>query len=179
MSPTLTAIVRPPSAPGLMRWLKKNLFSTWYYTLLTILATAFLFFVLRSVLNWVFFTANWAPITNSLKLFVVGQYPSDQLWRVGSILFMVSFFFGLSWRVWGGTVRTFALTLAVFFGLLAFLPLSSSAMGLNLRLFFLANPVLTLAGYWVGRALVGRTRWVALGWLLSFVLTTVLLTGME
>ena len=35
---------------------------------------------------------------------------------MGSILFMVSFLFGLSWRVWGGTVRTFALTLAVALG---------------------------------------------------------------
>ena len=177
MSVTSSKVVRPPTSLGLVRWLKKNLFSTWYNSLLTVLAGAFLFFVVRGLLNWVFFSANWAPVSNSLKLFAVGQYPPDQVWRVGAILFMVSFLFGLSWRVWGGTVRTFALTLAVIFGLLAVLPISFSSMGLNLRLFFLGNPALTFIGYQVGRTPVGKSRWLALGWLLSFVVTILLLTG--
>jgi general L-amino acid transport system permease protein len=89
---------------------------------------------------------------------------------------MVSFLFGLSWRVWGGTVRTFALTLAVAFGILAVLPIS---IGLNIRLGFLSNPVLIFVGYQVGRTPIGKSRWVTLGWLLSFVLTILLLTGIE
>jgi len=144
--------------------------------LLTVLAAVVVFFVLRGVLTWVLFTANWAPVTNSLKLFAVGQYPPDQLWRVGTILFMVSFLFGLSWRVWGGTVRTFALTLAIVLGVLSVLPIS---MSLTLRLGFLANPVLTFIGYQVGRTPIGKSLWVVLGWLLSFVLTIILLTGVE
>jgi general L-amino acid transport system permease protein len=136
----------------------------------------FLFLVLRGILSWVLFTANWAPVTNNPKLFAVGQFPPDQLWRVGTAVFMVSFLFGLSWRVWGGTVGTFALTLAVVFGVLALLPIS---MGLSLRLGFLANPALTFIGYQVGRTPIGKSRWVALGWLLSFVLTILLLTGIE
>ena len=169
-------IVRPPSPPGPVRWLQKNLLGTWYNALLTVLATVFLFFVLRSALTWVLFTANWAPVTNSLKLFTTGQYPPDELWRVGTIVLVVSFLFGLSWCVWGGTVRTFALTMAVAFGILALLPLG---MGWNLRLWFLGNPVLTFVGYQVGRTRVGKSRWVALGWLLSFVLTIFLLTGIK
>jgi general L-amino acid transport system permease protein len=171
-----TTMVRPPSSPGPVRWLQKNLFSTWYNTLLTVLATAFVFFVLRGVLDWVFFTANWEPVANSLKLFAVGQYPPDQLGRVGIIVFMVSFLFGLSWCVWGGTVRTFALTLAVVFGVIALLPVS---MGLGLRLWFFANPALTFVGYQVGRTPIGKSRWVVLGWLLSFALTILLLAGVE
>jgi general L-amino acid transport system permease protein len=179
MSVTSSTVERPPTSLGLVRWLKKNLFSTWYNGLLTVVSVAFLFFVVRGILNWVFFSANWAPVTNNLKLFAVGQYPPDQVWRVGAILGMVSLLFGLSWRVWGGTVRTFALTLAVTFGLLAVLPISFSKMGLNLRLFFLANPVLTFIGYQVGRTPIGKSRWLALGWLLSFVATILLLTGIE
>jgi general L-amino acid transport system permease protein len=179
MSVTSSTVVRPSTSLGLVRWLKRNLFSTWHNSLLTVLAGTFLFFVLRGVLNWVLFTANWAPISNSLKLFAVGQYPPDQVWRVGAILYMVSFLFGLSWRVWGGTVRTFALTLAVAFGLLTLLPVSFSSMGLNLRLFFLGNPALTFIGYQVGRTPVGQSRWLALGWLLSFVATILLLIGVE
>jgi general L-amino acid transport system permease protein len=176
MKATSTTVVRPPSPPGPIRWLQKNLFSTWYNVLLTVLAIVFLFFVLKGILSWVFFEANWEPVIKSPKLFAVGQYPTDQMWRIGIILFMVSFLFGLSWRVWGGTVRTFALTLAVAFGILAVLPVS---MDLKLRLGFLVNPVLTFVGYQVGRTLVDKSRWVALGWVLSFVLTILLLAGIE
>ena len=176
MSINSTTVIRPPAPPGPVRWLKKNLFSTWYDALLTILAIVLLYFVLKSALSWVLFTANWAPVINSPKLFAVGQYPPGQLWRVGSILFMVSFLFGLSWRVWGGTVRTFALTLALVLGVLSVLPIS---MSLTLRLGFLANPVLTFIGYQVGRTTIGKSLWVVLGWILSFVLTILLLTGIE
>jgi general L-amino acid transport system permease protein len=173
---TSTIVVRPPAPPGPIRWLQRNLFSTWYNALLTVLAAALVFFALRGALTWAFVTANWEPVTKSLRLFAVGQYPTEQLWRVGTIVFMVSFLFGLSWCVWGGTVRTFALTLAVAFGILALLPVS---MDLNLRLGFLANPLLTFIGYQVGRTPIGKSRWVVLGWLLSFVLTILLLTGVE
>jgi general L-amino acid transport system permease protein len=169
-------VVRPPSPPGPVRWLQENLFSTWYNALLTVLAVAFAFSVLRGGLRWIFSTANWEPVANSLKLFAVGQYPPEELWRVGIIVFMISFLFGLSWRVWGGTVRTFALTLALTLGVLALLPIS---MGLGLRLWFAANPVLTFVGYQVGRTPIGRSRWVVLGWLVSFVLTIMFLTGTE
>jgi His/Glu/Gln/Arg/opine family amino acid ABC transporter permease subunit len=162
-----------------VRWLKKNLFSTWYDALLTVLAVLFLFFVARAVLNWVLFTANWAPITNSVKLLAVGQFPQDQIWRMGAIVLVVSFLFGLSWRVWGGTVRTFALTLAIALGLIALLPVSLSSMGLNIRLWFLLNPFLTAAGYLLGRVFLGKSRWVALGWLLALVLLAMSLAGLE
>lgn len=176
MSADSTTVVRPPAPPGPVRWLQKNLFSTWYNALLTILAAVLLYFVLKGVLSWVLFTANWEPVIRSPKLFAVGQYPMDQLWRVAAIVFMVSFLFGLSWCVWGGTVRTFALILAVTFGILALLPVG---MELRLRLWFLFNPVLTFIGYQVGRTPVGKSLWVVLGWFLSFVLAILLLTGVK
>jgi general L-amino acid transport system permease protein len=174
MSASSTSEIKPPSSPGPIRWLKKNLFSTWYNTLLTILAALLLFFVLRGIINWVFFKANWTPVVERLKLLAVGQYPQDQLWRIGLALWSVSFMFGLSWRVWGGTIRIFALTLAVFFGVVAVLPVS---MGLNIRLFLMGNPTMTFLGYQLGRTRVGKPRWTLLGWLISFVLTIVLLYG--
>jgi general L-amino acid transport system permease protein len=176
MNTNSTTVIQPPGPPGPIRWLRENLFGTWYNTLLTILAALFLFFVLRSVLGWVIFTADWTPVTSSLKLFAVGQFPTDQLWRAGTVVLMVSFLFGLSWYVWGGTVRTFALLLAVAFGILTLLPVS---MAWELRFWFLANPVFTFIGYQTGRTPLGKSIWVSLGWLLSFVLTIILLTGFE
>jgi general L-amino acid transport system permease protein len=86
---------------------------------------------------------------------------------------------GISWGVWGGTVRTFALALAVALGAIALLPIGLEKMGWALRLWFLANPILTGLGYLLGRAPVVKSRWVLIGWLISFVLTILLLRGFE
>ena len=171
-----SAIRRPPAPPGAVRWIKKNLLSTWYNVLLTLVALIFVFFVSRGVLRWVFFTANWTPITSSLKLFAVGQFPPDQVWRVGTAVLLVSFLFGLSWRVWGGTVGTFALALAVGGAAVAVLPFELSS---GVRLWGVANPLLVGVGYLVGRTSLGKPRWAALGWALSFGGTTALLTGVR
>jgi general L-amino acid transport system permease protein len=178
MATTTNETLRPPSPPGPIRWLKKNLFSTWYNALLTVAAAAFLFFLLRGILGWVLFQANWEPVAGSLKLFAVGQYPQEALWRIATILLVVSFLFGLSWRVWGGTIGTFALVLAVGLGLLALLPIGLDKLPLTARLWLLGNPVLTVAGLYAGR-LIRRPRWVLLGWGLSFVLMIVLLRGIQ
>ena len=169
-----TSTMRPPEPPGPLRWLKQNLFSTWYNTVLTFVAIGIVYAVLRGILGWAFFEANWAPVVNSFKLFAVGQFPPEQLWRVATIVCMVSFLFGVSWRVWGGTVRTFALALAVVLGVAGLLPIG---MELGLRLWFLANPALTFLGFQVGRLLTGRSAWVMIGWLVSLVLTGILLLG--
>ncbi len=170
---------RPPSAPSLIQWLKKNLFSTWYNALLTCVAVALIFFALKGIFTWILITADWTPVTSSFKLFAVGQYPNEELWRIGAILLMVSFLMGVSWKVWGGTVRTFALALAVGMGVIGLLPVGLARMGLTLRLWLLANPILTVLGYLLGRTPGVKGRWVLLGWLASFVLTIVLLRGLS
>jgi len=172
------SLSRPPAPLSLRQWLKKNLFSTWYNTLLTFVAGAFVLFVLYQVFTWALFRANWTPVTSSLKLFAVGQYPTEQLWRVGVCLLMVSFLMGLSGGVWGGTLRNFARALATVLGLAALTPVGLDRMDLGLRLWFLANPALTGLGYLLGRRLAPKGRWVVLGWLLSFGLTILLLGGL-
>jgi len=179
MSAPDVPVSRPPAALSPAQWLKKNLFSTWYNALLTFVAGGFILFVLYNVLTWAFFRANWTPVTSSFKLFAVGQYPTEQIWRVGAILLMVSFLMGVSWGAWGGTMRTFALALATVLGLVALAPVSLDRMDLGLRAWFIANPALTGLGYLLGRRLVPKGRWVMLGWLLSFVLTILLLGGFQ
>ncbi len=172
----------PPAAPGLLQWLRKNLFSSWLNSLLTILSVAVIYFVVKGLLTWVLFVADWTPVTYSLKLFAVGLYPVKEIWRVGTILAMVSFLAGLSWGVWGGTVRTFAVALAAGLLVIAFLPFdiyrpNGDLLDLLLRAGFLALPVLVVLGLWLGRKFELQGRLVLILWLLSFVLTLVLLSG--
>jgi len=179
---TSQSMARPPSGPSAVQWLRKNLFSTWYNALLTVMTVASVGFILRGVLTWVMVTADWEPVISSFKLFAVGQYPNDQLWRVATVLYMVALLMGLSWGAWGGTVRTFAVAIALAFGVLALLPFdllpsNTQKLDLTLRLGFLAFPVLTAVGYGIGRTKVVKGRWILLAWLLSFVLTIFLLRG--
>ena len=44
----------PPSRPGAMEWIRKNLFSNWYNSLLTIFGVTVVYFALVSVITWMF-----------------------------------------------------------------------------------------------------------------------------
>jgi general L-amino acid transport system permease protein len=184
MSTTSGSVSLPPAPAGVVQWLKKNLFSNWYNTVLTFLSGIVIFFALRGIITWVFFVADWSPVTESLKLFAVGLYPIEEIWRIGTILAMTSFLAGLSWGVWGGTVRTFAVALGAGFIFIAFLPFdlyppNDDPLDLLLRLGFLVLPVLIVAGYLLGRTSFIKGRLVLMLWLLSFVLTIILLSGFE
>jgi len=184
MSTTSQTSSRPPTSLGAVKWLKKNLFSTWYNTLLTIFSAIIIYFVLKGILTWVLTVADWSPVTDSLKLFATGLYPVEEIWRIGTTLAMVSFLAGLSWGVWGGTVRTFAIGIAAGFALIAFLPFdlhppNGDPLDLLLRVGFLVLPVLIVAGRLIGSTRFITGRLVLILWLISFVLTLVLLTGFE
>ena len=173
---------RPPAALGPLQWLKKNLFSTWYNGLLTLISLFVIVFALRGILHWVLVTANWAPVAQSLKQFAVGLYPIEEIWRIGTILAMISFLAGISWGVWRGPVRTFALALAAGFVVIALLPFdlfppNEDPLDLLLRFGFLALTVLILLGFLLGWKVPIKGSLVLLVWFLSFVLAMVLLSG--
>ena len=179
---TLRGPSGPPAGPTVKQWLKKNLFSTWYNSLLTLVALFIIFIAIKGIFTWVVFVADWTPVAQSLKLFAVGLFPVEEIWRIGAILVMVSFLMGMSWGTWGGTVRTFALALAAGFTVIALLPFdmypqNGDPLDLLLRAGFLVLPVLVLLGFLLGRTGIVKGAWLVALWLLSFVLALILLSG--
>lgn len=85
---------------GVRLWLKTNLFSTWGNGLLTLLVAWLLWEALRRSLTWVFTGAEWQVIPANLHLFLVGTYPSDQIWRPWACLLLVTLLAGASAIVW-------------------------------------------------------------------------------
>src|SRR5688572_512184 len=79
----------PVSDPGVVRWLKENLFNSIPNTLLTLLTGSLLFVILRALIRFIFVEADWTVVTNNLTLFAIGQYPRDQAWRVSVCLAIV------------------------------------------------------------------------------------------
>ncbi len=172
-----TETLRPPKPPGLLTWVQRNLFNNWYNAILTILSLAIIYVLARGIIQWVLFTADWRPVTRSPLLFLVGQYPRDQLWRPGVSLLMVSFLFGMSWGVWRGVMRSFALMLGLLLGAAALLPGGGPLGSLTFRAYLLANPVLIGLGYLLGTRAFMNGRNALIGWLISFVLIPLLLRG--
>jgi His/Glu/Gln/Arg/opine family amino acid ABC transporter permease subunit len=165
--------LKPPRVEvGLIGWLRKNLFSTWYNALLTLVILWLLVTFIKNLSTWALVTARWEVVSANLRLFMVGQYPPDQMWRVGLCVLIISFLFGLSWGVWGGTLRAFAVTLAAAYAVLAVLPFA-----LNVRLWLAANVIIIVIGYPLGRLLAGRAGWVVLGWALSLPVVMLIIQG--
>ena len=160
----------PPSPPGALEWIRKNLFSNWYNSLLTILGATVVYFTLINIITWVFNTADWRPVTVAPLLYLVGQYPREELWRAGISLLMITFLVGMSWGVWKRYVRAFAIFLGILLGVLAVFPLETTTITLPIRVFMLINPFLIYLGYRIGRLQSVHGRHVATLWLITLLL---------
>ena len=159
-------------------WLRENLFDGWFNSLLTIVSLTILYFVLVNAVRWVFITADWRPVTGAPLLFLIGQYPRDQIWRPGLSLLVSAFMIGMSWGVWERFVRAFAIFLAILLGGLSVAPISTPAITLIVRATFLACPVLIYLGSRIGRLKQVKGGLVAALWLASAaVITLVVLPG--
>lgn len=178
-----TEIIKPPvTSLGVLGWLKKNLFSTWYNALLTIFSAWLLVVFLRALITWAVKTARWEVITANLRLFIVGQYPPEQVWRVHVCVLLVALLLGISWAVWQGLIRQIAIAVAAGFALLALVPFSTSV-----RLWLGAYAVLIGGSWLLLQWLISRqpairrvlSRVALVGWLLSFPAVTILLSGFE
>jgi len=197
MTAAVDTIEPPSTSVGVLGWLRKNLFSTWYNALLTIVMLWLIYVVGTGLLNWAFTGARWNVIGANLRLFMVGPYPPDQVWRVWLVVALVSVLFGLSAGVFGGTIRTFANSLAAALAALAVLQFAtggvrelttyvSSLPGQSPVQWLTTMPpgpwlvaglVLVIGAYLLGHQRMTWRRWLSPLWLLAFALTIVLLQG--
>lgn len=176
---TTSEAIRPPEPPGALTWLKENLFSNWFDALLTLLSLGIVIWVLSASIRWVFFTAEWTPVLRNPLLFTIGQYPRAYLWRIEVILAVIALLFGVSWRIWGGVMRTFAVTFGVFLLLFALWPIQVDSLPLTLRLVLGANLLGIGAGYVLGGLKFLRSSYVVAAWVVSLLLALVLLRGFQ
>lgn len=105
--------------PGPTQWLKDSLYNGPYGALTTLFLSLVIVFVIRGLLSWGLFGAEfrtdpeqvallravtpgaiWGAIGANKKLFAVGQYPSDAIWRVWVSLGIVLGLSTLSMLAW-------------------------------------------------------------------------------
>ena len=169
----LTQEIKPPvSTKGPARWLKTNLFNTWYNALLTCLALVLLFFAFKGFLIWAFTEAKWGVIPANFRLFMVGSYPQEQMWRVWSAIYILSVLIGLSAGLWGGLVLRFAVVLSGVWFISALLPFELLTRG-----WCLVAIAIVGGSFFLGRGRTGLRPWILGGWILSFPVIMVVLRG--
>ncbi len=170
---TFTQEVKPPDTKkGPVKWLKDNLFNTWYNTILTCLALVFLFFVFRGVLTWVFTQANWQVIPANLQIFSIGPYPLEQIWRVSYVIYGLAVLLGLSAGIWNGLTRQITVVIGCLGAIILLLPFATS-----IREQTLIATVILAVSFAIGRNKDNWKQWVVVGWVLSFPWTMMMLHG--
>jgi general L-amino acid transport system permease protein len=157
---------------SLATWLHKNLFSTWYNILITIVLVGLLARTVIGFVNWAITTAQWRVIPANLNLFFVGLFPLNQYWRLWVIVSVMALMSGLSWGILARkTPQLFPRAVSISAGILAIIILSIPTP-MPYRLGFVAIEGLILIAAWMGRQ-AGRRfshlgQWLSLGWALSF-----------
>lgn len=170
-----TVEVKPPRLTvGPLAWIRKNLFSTWYNVALTLLAAWLLYLFLKPGVEWATTEARWGVIEANLTLFMVGQYPRDQLGRVWLTIFILAALIGLSWGVWKNAARGFAM-IALGAGI-AFI-LIALFFGWDVWDEWLIAEAILLVFYLIGLRLPRGALIATLAWFVYFPLVFLLIAG--
>ncbi|NJK99808.1 MAG: amino acid ABC transporter permease [Spirulinaceae cyanobacterium SM2_1_0] len=178
-----TADFGPPAAmrDTPINWLKKNLFSPWYNTIITLVIGAIALYAAYTFGNWALTTAQWDVIPRNLQLLMVGRYPSELYWRLWVLLGLVAVFSGLSWGVVARRApqlysRNILIGLAIAAGVCLLVPTP-----LPYRLLLLALLLVIAITAWVGQQAGQRLpalgTWISFGWFGVFVTGLILIGG--
>lgn len=183
-----TEVSRPTSrrAPrqqiGLIEWLRKNLFSTWYNAIITVILLYLIFQAVTSFVAWMVTAPGWPAAFTNIKLLLTWTYPVEQLWRPQAAMALVLLLLGLSSGLWGGIVRMVAFgaaAVSVLLGFVAFtfpdLPGQTSLPG---WLFMFLCAGLLVGGDQAARWIGVKLRWpLIVAWLLSYPAVILILRG--
>lgn len=174
LSSTAPPTIRSPSP---LEWLRKNLFSTWYNGILTIICLVVLIPAIIGFVSWVLGAAQWGVVAANLRLFFVGRFPPDLYWRVWTSLAIIVGLTGISW----GNARRNAplLNRPVLFALaIAIAAIVVLPLGLPPRLWLLAIALVAAVAQGVGRQLPATLRrWLPAAWGLAMVVDLWLIKG--
>lgn len=150
---TMTLTREPPSTvqPGnplsrMVFWAKKNLFSSWTNSLLTLLCLWLMWQLIPPLLNWMIFNANWLGTSRTdctregacwvfiharFGQFMYGLYPIEQRWRINTTLLIgLLTLIPLFWRAMPRRGRYLAVWM-VAYPLLVWLMLYGGFLGLT------------------------------------------------
>ena len=156
---------------ALLGWLRRNLFSDIFNSLLTLAALAFIIVIARILLRWVFLSAEWGVIPANFNLLMRGQYPAAEAWRLWLVIFLLGAVVGISWKLISGQFSGAARVLIAIPFVLMLIPFFSMGTRLNL----LITAAASSAGYFIAGYLPIQRRGRAAAYLLIAYLVVMLI----
>jgi len=165
------------------KWLKQNLFSSWYNYILTIVSLGIVYWVGSKLFTWAFYAADWTVLQANFRLFFVGRYPVKSLWRAWITLGVIVALGGISWGVFAHqAVKLFTRRILIILGLLAVTcGLVAIPGGVQSSAILLGMLLLLIAGAFLGKKLSGQApnflSWLPVLWILAFGFNIWLLLG--
>ncbi|QQE63594.1 amino acid ABC transporter permease [Leptolyngbya sp. BL0902] len=173
----------PPAviALGPVAWAKKNLFSDWFNSVLTVVIVTIFGLGLFRLTNWAFTTAQWEVIPRNFHLFMVGTFPARFYARIWALFALICGLAGLSWGVLGRNVSTlFSRNVLIGLGgvcafIVLFPPTRPSALILLPLVALVAG--MAAVGRQVSRKVPGMGQWISLSWFLSYFVGLWLIGG--
>ena len=178
----------PRSETGAVGWIHANLLDSWYSGTLTVVSIAIIGLALWFGLRWVIFNADWTVIASLGGRMIIGQFNTQDacpgqncFWRPQVGLLLVTALLGMAWGYTADqAVKRIVIGVAVILALFAFLPYSLERMGWDVRLLLLANLPALAIGWALARFTpFGSATWIAIFMVVVFVVTVLLLRGVE
>lgn len=177
------ASVSPPpiAQVGPVAWVRKNLFNSWFNSVLTILLVLLLGTTAINFVRWAFSLAQWAVIPANLPLYFVGRFPASEYWRVWVLVALLAALAGQTWGILAKTApRLFSRPVLIGLAIAALIAVISPTPPLY-RLLILGVELLVAASAWVGwqigSKIPGFGKWLALAWAIALPIALWLLLG--
>ena len=166
---------------GPIAWSRKNLFNSWFNSILTVVLAVVLGAAFFEMLVWAFTLANWSVVVDNFSNFMTGLYPPASYWRIWSILGIIMALSGLSWGVLARNQKQlFSRNVLIGLGAIALffilLPLTraSTPYILGMLVLLVAGAA---AGQTIGRKSAGAAKWISGAWFVSYFIALYLLGG--
>ena len=177
----------PRSTTGVVGWMRANLFSTLFNSVLTVVSGIVLLVSLWYGLGWMAFTADWTVIGVLGGQMIIGQYNIEAacsgqncFWRPQAGLLLVTVLLGMAWGLaGGGLTKRIAIAVAVVIAAFALLPYGLDTMGMDVRALLVANlPALGLGWLLARYTPLGTPKWISIFGVVTFFVILVLLRGL-
>ena len=175
-----TIPVLPPPAtesPTPWNWARKNLFSTWYNSILTVVCLIIAFQAIKGIIVWATTKAQWHVLEANLPLFFAGRFPSESYWRLWIVSAIIALLGGLTWGNIQREERLWNPPLLIILGA-AVVGAVISPIDLTSRLYLLGIIIAAVASYGIGRQINPKIMgWMPAIWVLSFPIILWLIKG--
>ena len=174
-----TPVLSPPAteSPTPWNWARKNLFSTWYNSILTVVCLIVAFQTIKGIIVWATTKAQWRVLEANLPLFFAGRFPSESYWRLWIVAAVIAFLGGLTWGNIQREERLWNPPLLIILGA-AVVGAVISPIDLTSRLYLLGIIIAATASYAIARKINPKILgWMPAIWALSFPVILWLIKG--